>query len=111
MCLPRNHALLQVDSRERDLITANEAAGTAGGRITAAESELARLKEALRVSEGRASASLNEVGALRSQLQVGRRRDVMHVTRSYPVSYPGPHKELVAVWIHFRIVLVGSIQC
>lgn len=60
----------QVDSRERELVAATDAAGAAGGRVSAAESELVRLKEALRVSEARAAAAHNEAGGLRSQLQV-----------------------------------------
>ena len=60
----------QVDSRERELVAATDAAGAAGGRVSAAESEIVRLKEALRVSEARAAAAHTEAGGLRSQLQV-----------------------------------------
>jgi hypothetical protein len=60
----------QVDSRERELAAANEAASNAGSRASAAELERVRLREALQEAEARGNAASQEAGSLRAQLQV-----------------------------------------
>ena len=73
-----NGLTVQVDSRERELAAANEAASASGSRASAAELERARLREALQEAEARGNAALQEAGSLRAQLQ-GRLEVGQHV--------------------------------
>lgn len=83
-----------MDSRERELVAANELVGSTGRRAASAESDLVRVKEALRAAEARAAAAQSEVGALRTQLQVGVWQLQVGVAQLAPTSFISSPAEL-----------------